>query len=85
MTRIRAVEVFDAAMCVGEQTLASLVMGKVMALLESDGGFSFAFQPIIDVVDRTVYSYEALVRGPRSGPSAGFESLSIPPIIAGLF
>ena len=31
--------------------------------------FSFAFQPIIDALDRTVYSYEALVRG-RGGESA---------------
>jgi EAL domain-containing protein (putative c-di-GMP-specific phosphodiesterase class I) len=32
--------------------------------------FSFAFQPIIDAVDRTVYSYEALVRGPRGESAA---------------
>src|ERR1700727_20236 len=31
--------------------------------------FTFAFQPIIDAVDRQVYSYEALVRGP-GGESA---------------
>jgi blue light- and temperature-responsive anti-repressor len=31
--------------------------------------FTFAFQPIIDAVDRQIYSYEALVRGP-GGESA---------------
>jgi blue light- and temperature-responsive anti-repressor len=35
----------------------------------ADHRFTFAFQPIIDAVDRQVYSYEALVRGP-GGESA---------------
>ena len=29
-----------------------------------DFAFSFAFQPVVDVVNRCVYAYEALVRGP---------------------
>jgi EAL domain-containing protein (putative c-di-GMP-specific phosphodiesterase class I) len=32
--------------------------------------FSFAFQPIVDIRNREVISYEALVRGPRGEPSA---------------
>lgn len=32
--------------------------------------FSFAFQPIVDVHNRRIVSYEALVRGPRGEPSA---------------
>lgn len=32
--------------------------------------FSFAFQPIVDVRNRAIISYEALVRGPRGEPSA---------------
>jgi EAL domain-containing protein (putative c-di-GMP-specific phosphodiesterase class I) len=32
--------------------------------------FSFAFQPIVDVRNRQIISYEALVRGPRGEPSA---------------
>jgi blue light- and temperature-responsive anti-repressor len=35
----------------------------------ADLRFTFAFQPIIDAVDRQIYSYEALVRGP-GGESA---------------
>lgn len=34
-----------------------------------DFAFTFAFQPIVDVSDRSVYAYEALVRGPE-GESA---------------
>lgn len=34
-----------------------------------DFAFTFAFQPIVDVTDRSVYAYEALVRGPE-GESA---------------
>lgn len=33
-------------------------------------GFSFAFQPIVDVRNREIISYEALVRGPHGEPSA---------------
>ena len=36
-----------------------------------DFKFTFAFQPVVDVRDGTVYSYEALVRGPQ-GESAGW-------------
>ena len=32
--------------------------------------FSFAFQPIVDVRNREIVSYEALVRGPHGEPSA---------------
>ena len=32
--------------------------------------FSFAFQPIVDIQNRQIISYEALVRGPRGEPSA---------------
>jgi EAL domain-containing protein (putative c-di-GMP-specific phosphodiesterase class I) len=32
--------------------------------------FSFAFQPIVDVRNREIISFEALVRGPRGEPSA---------------
>lgn len=32
--------------------------------------FSFAFQPIVDVRNREIISYEALVRGPRGEPSS---------------
>src|SRR5665213_2843287 len=32
--------------------------------------YTFAFQPIIDVVDRQIYSYEALVRGLNGEPAA---------------
>jgi len=31
--------------------------------------FSYAFQPIVDVVEREVFSYEALVRGPAGEPA----------------
>lgn len=31
--------------------------------------FSYAFQPIVDVVARQVYSYEALIRGPANEPA----------------
>lgn len=31
--------------------------------------FSFAFQPIVDTLSRTVYSHEALVRGPNNEPA----------------
>jgi len=31
--------------------------------------FSFAYQPIVDAVDRSVVSYEALVRGPAGEPA----------------
>lgn len=30
-----------------------------------DFSFTFAFQPIVDVINKTVYAYEALVRGPE--------------------
>jgi len=32
--------------------------------------FSMAFQPIVDVIDRRIYSYEALVRGPDDQSAA---------------
>ena len=32
--------------------------------------FSFAFQPIVDILNRQIISYEALVRGPHGEPSA---------------
>ena len=32
--------------------------------------FSMAFQPIVDVADRRVFAYEALVRGPQGEPAA---------------
>ena len=32
--------------------------------------FSYAYQPIVDVISRTVYAHEALVRGPN-GEIAG--------------
>ena len=32
--------------------------------------FSFAFQPIVDVRNREIISFEALVRGPHGEPSA---------------
>ena len=32
--------------------------------------FSMAFQPIVDVIDRRIYSYEALVRGPDDESAA---------------
>ncbi|MEY2819403.1 MAG: hypothetical protein RL275_2866, partial [Chloroflexota bacterium] len=32
--------------------------------------FSFAFQPIVDIRNREIISYEALVRGPHGEPSA---------------
>ena len=35
-----------------------------------DFEFSFAFQPIVDIRNRAIVSYEALVRGPRGEPSA---------------
>src|ERR1700685_3326355 len=31
--------------------------------------FSFAFQPIADIETRTVFAYEALVRGPKGEPA----------------
>lgn len=44
------------------------------APLETSGeinfDFSFAFQPIVDIRNRKIISYEALVRGPRGEPSA---------------
>ena len=35
----------------------------------SDPSFSFAFQPIVDVNAREVFSYEALLRGPDNQPA----------------
>jgi EAL domain-containing protein (putative c-di-GMP-specific phosphodiesterase class I) len=35
----------------------------------SDPNFSFAFQPIVDVTSREVYSYEALIRGDGNTPA----------------
>jgi EAL domain-containing protein (putative c-di-GMP-specific phosphodiesterase class I) len=32
--------------------------------------YSYAFQPIVDVGDRSIFSYEALVRGPHGAPGA---------------
>ena len=37
---------------------------------EIDFEFSFAFQPIVDVRNHKIISFEALVRGPRGEPSA---------------
>jgi EAL domain-containing protein (putative c-di-GMP-specific phosphodiesterase class I) len=37
---------------------------------EVDFEFSFAFQPIVDVRNREIISFEALVRGPHGEPSA---------------
>lgn len=34
-----------------------------------DFPFKFAFQPVVNVVDRTVYSHEALIRGPKGEPA----------------
>jgi EAL domain-containing protein (putative c-di-GMP-specific phosphodiesterase class I) len=31
--------------------------------------FTFAFQPIVDVIAREVFSYEALLRGPGNEPA----------------
>lgn len=33
-------------------------------------GFAYAFQPIVDVVDRKIVSYEALIRGARGEPAS---------------
>jgi EAL domain-containing protein (putative c-di-GMP-specific phosphodiesterase class I) len=41
--------------------------------LDSKGSeidFSVAFQPIVDVVEQSVFGYEALVRGPQNEPAA---------------
>jgi EAL domain-containing protein (putative c-di-GMP-specific phosphodiesterase class I) len=35
----------------------------------SDRSFTFAFQPIVDVKTREVFSYEALIRGPANEPA----------------
>lgn len=45
---------------------------------ESGVDFSFAFQPIVDVVSQNVFAYEALVRG-RSNEPAGAVFAAIPP------
>jgi EAL domain-containing protein (putative c-di-GMP-specific phosphodiesterase class I) len=49
-------------------------IGKVNNLITSSGemgfNFSFAFQPIVDIRNREIISYEALVRGPHGEPSA---------------
>lgn len=37
---------------------------------ELDFGFEYAYQPIVDLLSRTIYAHEALVRGPN-GESAG--------------
>lgn len=34
-----------------------------------DFDFTMAFQPVVDVVDRRIYAYEALVRGPEGQPA----------------
>jgi EAL domain-containing protein (putative c-di-GMP-specific phosphodiesterase class I) len=36
----------------------------------SSAGFSFAYQPIVDAESRSVFAYEALVRGPLGEPAA---------------
>lgn len=41
--------------------------------LDKNGGeidFSMAFQPIVDVVDKKIFAYEALVRGPNNEPAS---------------
>lgn len=49
-------------------------IGKIDNLITSNGemgfNFSFAFQPIVDIRNREIISYEALVRGPHGEPSA---------------
>ncbi len=46
--------------------------------------FTFAFQPIVDIIDRKVIAYEALVRGPK-GESAGELFAGVPPAFLNLF
>jgi len=41
-------------------------------------GFSFAFQPIVDVRNREIVSYEALLRGPHGEPSGSVLSRVLP-------
>jgi len=36
--------------------------------------FSMAFQPIVDVVDKSIFAYEALVRGPKNEPAGSILS-----------
>lgn len=40
--------------------------------------YAFAYQPIVDIQERAVHSYEALVRGPRGEP-AGTVFAQVPP------
>ncbi len=35
-----------------------------------DRAFTFAFQPIVDVASRRVFSYEALIRGTHNEPAS---------------
>jgi EAL domain-containing protein (putative c-di-GMP-specific phosphodiesterase class I) len=48
--------------------------GSLNSLIHTSGemgfNFSFAFQPIVDIRNREIISYEALVRGPHGEPSA---------------
>lgn len=40
-----------------------------MSLEGADRDFTFAFQPIVDVASRHIFSYEALIRGMRNEPA----------------
>jgi EAL domain-containing protein (putative c-di-GMP-specific phosphodiesterase class I) len=42
---------------------------RPIALRSLTPAFSYAFQPIVDTVARTVFSYEALIRGPANEPA----------------
>ena len=50
------------------------MMSAITALDQADQaasiGFAYAFQPIIDAVDRKIVSYEALIRGAHGEPAA---------------
>jgi EAL domain-containing protein (putative c-di-GMP-specific phosphodiesterase class I) len=46
--------------------------------------FTFAFQPIVDIIDQKVIAYEALVRGPKN-ESASELFRSVPPAFLHLF
>jgi EAL domain-containing protein (putative c-di-GMP-specific phosphodiesterase class I) len=41
----------------------------IEAPLVPDQDYSYAFQPIVDVAGRSIFSYEALVRGPDDAPA----------------
>jgi EAL domain-containing protein (putative c-di-GMP-specific phosphodiesterase class I) len=60
---------WEKSMAVPNQMVSSSACGRCRDEEELDFDFCFAYQPIVNVANRTVFAHEALVRGPN-GESA---------------